>query len=95
MHKLRLPTPKQIELAKSIGLDPRDKSFRVLSAEISDALEVKSFDVVGSEGIRLGTEVEYIGSRNDMLRHLLVSAVGKNGYLYFKGTHSYCRPYRF
>lgn len=93
MHQIRQPTEKQILLAKSLGLTIEGKSFRVLSAEIADALEVKSFHVVETEGIHPGTVVEYVGNRDDMPKRLVVSTVGKNGYLYFKKTHKYCRPW--
>jgi hypothetical protein len=68
MHKLREPTEKQIQLAESLGLRTRGKSFRVLSAEIEDALEVKAFKTVEENGIQPGVEVEYIGARDDMPR---------------------------
>ena len=93
MHKLREPTEKQIQLAESLGIRSRGKSFRVLSAEIADALELKSFKTVEDNGIASGVEVEYIGARDDMPRRLLVSTVAKTGYLYFRGTSKYCRPW--
>lgn len=93
MHKLRPPTEKQVELAKSLGLDVSGKSFRVLSAEISDALEIKSFKTVESQGIRPGSVVEYVGNRHDMPKRVVVSSVAKTGYLFFKSTHKYCRPW--
>jgi hypothetical protein len=93
MHKLREPTEKQVQLAESLGLRTREKSFRVLSAEIADALEIKSFKTVEENGIESGVEVRYIGARDDMPRRLTVSTVAKTGYLYFKGTSKYCRPW--
>ena len=93
MYKLRMPTEKQLKLAVSLGLRVEDKSFRVLSAEISDAIELKSFKIIESENIRAGMEVQYIGSRDDIPKNLVVSTVAKNGFIYFKGTHKYCRPW--
>jgi len=88
-----MPTEKQIKLATSFGLRVEEKSFRVLSAEISDAIELKSFKIIESENIRAGSEVQYPGNRDDIPKHLVVSTVAKNGFLYFKGTHKYCRPW--
>lgn len=93
MHKLRQPTEKQLELAESLGIATQGKSFRVLSAEITDALEVKSFAFVEKHGIQPGMKVEYVGSREDIPKYLVVSTVAKTGYLYFKGTSKYCRPW--
>lgn len=93
MHQLRQPTEKQKELANSLGINTEGKSFRALSAEIGDVLELKSFATVEKNRIKALTEVKYIGSRDDMPQKLVVSSVGKNGYLYFKGTTKYCRPW--
>ncbi len=86
MHKLREPTQKQIDLAESLGIESAGKSFRVLSAEIADALEVKSFKTVEDNDIGPGVRVEYSGPRDDMPLSLVVSTIAKNGYLYFKRT---------
>ena len=93
MHKLREPTEKQLKLAESLGLATQGKLFRVLSAEIADALEVKSFEFVEENGIKPGMKVEYLGLREDIPQYLVVSTVAKTGYLYFKGTSKYCRPW--
>ena len=86
MHQLRQPTQKQISLGKSLGLSVCGKSFRVLSAEIADALEVRAFETVQGQGIRPGIEVEYIGGRTDMPKRLVVNTLARNGYLFFRGT---------
>ena len=93
MHKLREPTEKQLKLAESLEIDTQGKSFRVLSAEIADALESKSFAFVEEHKIEPGIQVGYIGSRDDMPQYLVVSTVAKTVYLYFKGTSKYCRPW--
>ena len=93
MHELRRPTDKQNGLAESLGLSTAGKSFRVLTAEITDALEIKSFAVVEECGLAAGVEVEYVGPRTDVPSPLVVSTVATNGYLYFKGTSKYCRPW--
>lgn len=93
MHQLRQPTEKQKKLANSLGINTEGKSFRVLSAEIGDVLELKSFATVEKNRIKAGTKVKHIGPRDDMPQELIVSSVGKNGYLYFKGTAKYCRPW--
>jgi hypothetical protein len=93
MHELRRPTDKQKALATSLGLSIEGKSFRVLTAEITDALEIKSFAVVEERGLASGVDVEYVGPRTDMPSPLVISTVATNGYLYFKGTSRYCRPW--
>jgi hypothetical protein len=67
--------------------------FRVLSAEIADALELKAFSVVEEQRIVPGIEAEYIGTREDMPLRLVVSTIARNGYIYFKDTSKYCRPW--
>ena len=93
MHRLRQPTENQLKLAKTLGISVEGKSFRVLSAEIEDRLENKAFETVQRESIIPGIKVEYIGDRKDMPSRLVVSIVSKNGYLYFKQTSKYCRPW--
>ena len=93
MHKLREPTEKQLKLAESLEINTQGKSFRVLSAEIADVLEVKSFAFVEKNGIESGSKVEYIGLRDNMPQYLVVSTVAKTGYIYFKGTSKHCRPW--
>ena len=91
--KLRQPTPKQIALAASMGIPTNGKTFRVLSAEIADAMELKSFKTTESKGIKPGAKAEYVGNRKDMPKTLVVSTVALNGFIYFKGTSKYCRPW--
>ena len=91
--KLRQPTPKQIALAASMGIPTNGKTFRVLSAEIADAIDLKSFKTTESKGIKPGVKVEYIGNRKDMPKTLVVSTVALNGFIYFKETNKYCRPW--
>ena len=93
MHQLRQPTPKQVAFAQSLGLNTADKSFRVVSAEIADSLEVKSFDHIERAGIASGMTVEYVGPRDDMPSRLTVSTIAPTGYLYFRRTSKYCRPW--
>lgn len=93
MHQLHHPTPKQIALAQSLGLDTTDKSFRVLTAEITDALELKSFEHIERTGIKPGMAVKYTGVRDDMPHRVTVSTVARTGYLHFKRTPKYCRPW--
>jgi hypothetical protein len=40
-----------------------------------------------------GLEVKYVGNRGDLPRNLTISSIGKNGFIYFKGTSKYCRPW--
>jgi len=93
MYNLRQPTKKQIELAKSLGIITKGKSFRVLSAEIADKIELNSFEHIKQMHLKPGLEVKYVGNRGDLPRDLTISYIGKNGFIYFKGTSKYCRPW--
>jgi hypothetical protein len=87
------PTERQVEYARGLGIDPEGKSARVLSAEIQDQLEAAAQAMIEERGIRKGVKVRYIGSRTDLPSNLIVSTVSKNGFVYFKRTAKYCRPW--
>jgi len=93
MYNLRQPTKKQIKLAKSLGIITKGKSFRVLSAEIADKIELNLFEYIEKMHLEAGLEVKYVGNRVDLPRDLTISSIGKNGFIYFKGTSKYCRPW--
>ena len=93
MYSLRQPTKKQIELAKSLGIITKGKSFRVLSAEIADKIELNSFEYIEQMYLKPGLEVKYVGNRIDFPRDLTISSIAKNGFIYFKGISKYCRPW--
>jgi len=93
MFNLRQPTKKQIELEKSIGIITKGKSFRVLSVEIADKIELNSFEYVKQMHLKPGLEVKYVGNRIDFPRDLTISSIAKNGFIYFKGISKYCRPW--
>jgi hypothetical protein len=93
MYKLRQPSEAQIEFAKSLGISIKGKSFRVLSAEIADKLELNSFDSIAKNYLKPGLKVKYIGENPLMPKSLEISTIGKNGYIYFKKTNKYCRPW--
>ena len=93
MYNLRQPTKKQITLANSLGIITKDKSFRVLTAEIADKIELNSFECIEQMHLESGLEVKYVGDRVDFPRDLTISSIGKNGFIYFKGTSKYCRPW--
>jgi hypothetical protein len=93
MYNFRQPTKKQIKLANSLGIITKDKSFRVLTAEIADKIELDSFKYIEQMHLKSGLEVKYVGNRVDFPRYLTISSIGKNGFIYFKGTLKYCRPW--
>jgi len=93
MYNFRQPTKKQIKLANSLGIITKDKSFRVLTAEIADKIELDSFKYIEQMHLKSGLEVKYVGNRVDFPRDLTISSIGKNGFIYFKGTLKYCRPW--
>jgi hypothetical protein len=87
------PSERQLEYARGLGIDPEGKSARVLSAEIQDQLEAAAQATILERGIRKGVKVRYLGSRTDLPPNLVVSTVSKNGFVYFKRTAKYCRPW--
>lgn len=91
--KLRKPSEKQVEYARSLGIDPMGKSFRFLSAEIDDVLEMKAYQYIDEQNLNPGDKVKYIGPREDIPKELIISTIGKNGFIYFKGIKKYCRPW--
>jgi len=93
MYNLRQPTEKQIKLANSLGIITKDKSFRVLTAEIADKIEIDSFKYIEQMHLESGLEVKYVGNRVDLPIDLTISSIGKNGFIYFRGTLKYCRPW--
>ena len=93
MFNLRKPTDKQIKYVKDLGIKTKDKSFRVLSAEIEDKLEMNSFEYIQNMKLKPGMKVEYIGNRKDLPECLIISSIAKNGFVFFKGTSKYCRPW--
>ena len=92
MYNVRKPSDKQIKYAKDLGIITKDKSFRVLSAEIEDKLEMNSFEYIQNMKLKPGMKVEYTGDRKDLSKYLTISSIKKEGLVYFKGTSKYCRP---
>jgi len=43
--------------------------------------------------LKPGMKVEYTGDRKDLLKYLTISSIAKNGFIFFKGTSKYCRPW--
>ena len=93
MYNVRKPTNKQIKYAKDLGIATKDKSFRVLSAEIEDKLEMNSFEYIEKMKLKPGMKVKYIGNRKDLPIYLTISSIAKNGFVFFKGSSKYCRPW--
>lgn len=65
----------------------------MISALIADELELKAFRTVEAEKIYPGDRVVYAGPRDDMPKELVVRSVSSNGYLFFRNTNKYCRPW--
>lgn len=93
MFNIRKPSNKQIKYAKDLGIITKDKSFRVLSAEIEDKLEENSFEYITKMKLKPGMKVEYTGNRKDLSKYLTISSITKEGFVYFKRTSKYCRPW--
>lgn len=87
------PSERQADYARSLGIDPDGKSSRVVSAEIQDELEAAAQAVAEERGLRPGIRVRYTGPRSDLPRSLTISTIGRNGFVFFKRTPKYCRPW--
>ena len=94
MYNVRKPTDKQIKYAKDLGIITKNKSFRVPSAEIEDKLEMNSFEHIEKMKLKPGMKVKYIGNRKDLPIYLTLSSIAKNGFVFFKGSSKYCRPWK-
>ena len=93
MYNVKKPTNKQIKYAKDLGIEIQGKSFRVLSAEIEDKLEMNSFEYIEKMKLKPGMKVKYIGNRKNLPIYLTISSIAKNGFVFFKGSSKYCRPW--
>ena len=87
------PSTAQIEYAKSFGIDPTGHSARVVAALIQDRLEQKANVIAQQRGISAGVRVRYNGLRTPMPKTLVVSTVSRNGFVFFRHCHKYCRPW--
>ena len=87
------PSAAQIEFARSLGIDPTGHSARVMAALIQDRLEQKATVIARQRGISAGVRVRYNGPRADMPKTLVVSTISRNGFVFFRRSHKYCRPW--
>ena len=84
-------TERQREFASSLRVDVAGDSKRVASAKISEALEIRNQEAVIRLDLNPGDRVLHVthidqGERRHTLkREFVVSSVGKNGRVYFKG----------
>lgn len=92
-RSVRPATHRRIQYTESLGIDSEDESFRVLSAEIEDVLEAHAVATVEELEIEPGDLVRYERDRDDLPEELVVSSFGADGYLHFRGTKQYCRPW--
>jgi hypothetical protein len=91
---IRQPTPKQIALAKKLGIPTGGTTFRVISAHIGDELDRRSDAHMQKHGLKAGMKVKYSGPHQNPPRNLVISSYGKNCFVYFKGGSAfYCRPW--
>jgi hypothetical protein len=84
-------TAKQRRFAAEIGVDVQNATKRVASARIDEALKRKNAEALGRLRLKPGDAVvqmvrfEYEGTWHVSERQAVVSSLGKDGRVYFKG----------
>ncbi len=92
----RSPTARQLELAAEVGIDIAKDRYHTAFSKIHEALEGRSQRLVSEmrlqpgDTVVVGDVVERLGSEIDMSREWVISSIGENGRLYFKGGGGHC-----
>jgi flavin-dependent dehydrogenase len=87
----RSATPRQIEFARKLGLDPVVESFHVCSAQIDDHLRTLNEEAIARLQLKPGDRViktdsvEIDGQEHTLTREYVISSIGANGRVWFKG----------
>jgi len=83
---------RQIEYAATLGLDVQQDSVRVASAKIGDTLNEQNRKALIALGLKPGDavqkteKIEHEGTVHSFTNDYIVSSIGTNGRVYFKGT---------
>lgn len=80
-----LPTNKQIEFANKLKIKDGFRSKRVLSAKISDKLDVLNRKKLKQLKLKPGDIVSVKSQLGNSERELIISSIKENGRIYFKG----------
>lgn len=82
--KLGKVTNKQIEYGKLLGLNLKQKSFRVASAMIADEIEKRCWKSIEDQSLKKGDKVRYIGNYPERKNKVYtINSIGKYGFVYF------------
>ncbi|MBM7556309.1 hypothetical protein [Halanaerobacter jeridensis] len=84
-------TEKQIEFGEELGLDLKNNSLRVASAKIEDKLKennkqaIEELNLKPGDKVKKKSKVEIDGEEKKYITKHVVSSIGKNYRVYFKG----------
>ena len=89
--EIRPATLNQLAYAKSLGLDVSQDSVDVASIKITNRLTARNLELLDELQLKPGDKVikhesaEYEGRKVDLSREYVVSSIGRDGRIYFKG----------
>lgn len=89
--EIRPVTSRQIQLAKSLGVDVSEDSFNVAFAKIGDKFAERNKELLDELQLMPGDWV--VKQKEDVLdiasRTFMISSIGRNGRIYFKGGNGW------
>ena len=87
-------SPAQKKRALALGIKVTNQTARILTAQILDAEEDRSFADYKKMKLSTGTKVTYHG-KETILRHktLTITKISDRGLVFFKGTPHAARPH--
>ena len=89
--EVRAVTPNQLAFAKSLEIDVSQDSLNVAAAKIADRLAERNEELLDKLQLKSGDKVikhesvEYEGEIEDLSQEYIVSSIGRDGRIYFKG----------
>ena len=92
----RFPTQKQIDFSISIGIDIESDSFWVGSAKIDERLSeinqkaLEELDLKSGDRVSVKKTFEKDGKKHEYEKEYLVSSIGRDQRVYFKGGRGQC-----
>ena len=87
----RMPTDKQILFASSLGIDVTKDSFCIASVKIDQELQAKNRRAIIEMNLKPGDcvvkheSVRFNDETHDLDREYIISSIGRNGRIWFKG----------
>ncbi len=87
----RAATPRQLEFARKLGVNPVVESFHVCSSQIDDRLHTLNREAIDrlqlkpADRVVKTDSVEIDGQEHTLTREYVVSSIGVDGRVWFKG----------